>query len=94
MLGTKPVTPDRLNRVGAIKEWSRECLALEDGATVMVSELRCTEDGCPPLETVIAVFAPDGGRLQLTVHKPLDGVTRGDVAAAAAAKGKAHHHEA
>lgn len=42
-----------------VKRWAREHLC-DDDATLVVSELACTEPGCPPIETVIAVL--DVGR--------------------------------
>src|ERR1700741_3660775 len=52
--------PDRRSEFQA---WVRRVLNLEDDAVVMISELRCSEPGCPPLETVIAVLGgPRQGR--------------------------------
>jgi hypothetical protein len=42
-----------------LKQWVREELDLPEDTTVVVSELTCTEPGCPPLETVVSVF-PEG----------------------------------
>lgn len=42
----------------AIKQWTRECLKLDDEAVVTVSEFACSDPGCPLLETVIGVFEP------------------------------------
>lgn len=33
-----------------VKRWVRELFIVSDDATVMVTELRCSEPGCPPLE--------------------------------------------
>ena len=41
-----------------IKAQVTTALRLDEEATVMVSELACMEEGCPPVETVIAVFRP------------------------------------
>ncbi len=49
--------------------------------TVLVAELACTEPGCPPIETMIALL-DDGGRTQHKVHKPVAEVTLDDVRAA------------
>jgi hypothetical protein len=49
--------------------------------SVLVTELACTEPGCPPIETVIALLAPDGNT-QYKIHKPVAEVTVDDVRAA------------
>ena len=60
-----------------VKRWVREHLALDD-ATLVVSELACTEPGCPPIETVIAVL--DVGHQQTwKLHKPLAEVDEADI---------------
>jgi len=65
-------------RVAAIKGWVRDALALGDDATVLVTELRCSEPGCPPLETVIAVMGP-GATRQHKLPKAMAAVTPEDV---------------
>jgi hypothetical protein len=49
-----------------------------DDVTVLVTELACTEPGCPPVETVIALLS-DGGNTQYKVHKPVAEVTLDDL---------------
>jgi len=49
--------------------------------TVMVTELDCTEPGCPPIETVIALLG-DGVTVQYKIHKPVAEVSVDDVRAA------------
>ena len=44
---------DAIHRV---KQWVAQTWSLNEAVTVMVSELRCSEPGCPPVETVITVF--------------------------------------
>jgi hypothetical protein len=92
MFSTKVAIPGRALHVNAIKDWARECLALDEGAALLVSELRCAEEGCPPLETVVGVFHEDGRRQQIKIHKALDEVQRDDVAHAAT-RGAAREHE-
>jgi len=41
----------------AVKRWTREFLKLDDEAVVTVSELACSDPGCPLIETVNAVSA-------------------------------------
>lgn len=64
-----------------IKDWVREVFQVADDTTVMVTELQCTEPGCPPLETVIAIMKSGDAKTQHKLHKPLATVTHADVAA-------------
>ena len=64
-----------------IKQWAVEVFDLGDEATtVMVTELRCSEPGCPPLETVIALLGPSGPPRQHKIHKPMAEVVYDDLA--------------
>ncbi len=54
------------------------------GVTVMVTELRCTEPGCPALETVIAILDTPGQPRQHKLQKPLADVTISDDVCASA----------
>ena len=71
-------------RTAQIKAWASRAFGLADTATVLVTELRCTEPGCPPLETVIALLGASGPARQYKLHKAVDEVTEADVAALAA----------
>lgn len=51
---------------------------LVDDVRILVTELACTEPGCPPTETVIALMHP-GTPQQFKIHKPLREVTKDDV---------------
>jgi hypothetical protein len=64
--------------VRQIKGWVLATLGDDDETTVMVAELACSEPGCPPLETVIALLAPRG-RTDFKIHKGLCDVTEADV---------------
>lgn len=61
-----------------VKAWVRAELADDDPRSVMITELACTEPGCPPLETVIALLGP-GDQTQHKIHKPLAEVTEPEV---------------
>ena len=67
-------------RIAEVKEWVAEVFRLGADVSVLVTELRCTEPGCPPLETVIAVLDQPGQPRQYKIHKPLTEVTQQDVA--------------
>lgn len=57
--------------------------------TVLVTELECTEPGCPPIETVIALLGAVRN-VQYKIHKPVAEVGIDDVRAALAGDGPAH----
>lgn len=67
------------DHVARIKGWVAEALRLPEGSTVMVTQLRCREPGCPPLETVIAVLGGPAANRKQTLHKAAVDVTREDV---------------
>lgn len=67
-------------RIAQVKSWVREQLHLDEEAVVMVTELRCSEPGCPPLETVIAVLDGPGQRRQQKLHKGVAEITVEDIA--------------
>ncbi len=66
--------------VARLKQWTAEVFGLRPDVTIMVTELRCTEAGCPDVETVIAVFSAPGQPLPLKIFKPMQEITRADVA--------------
>jgi hypothetical protein len=66
-------------RATEIKEWAAEVFRLPADASVLVTELHCTEPGCPPLETVIAVLDQPGRPRQYKVHKAMADVTFADL---------------
>jgi hypothetical protein len=84
----KPRPAGDPERVAAIKTWVAEAFHLPNGATVMVTELRCHEPGCPPLETVIAILNEADRTRQHKLHKAIADVTRGDVHGLAAHQGQ------
>lgn len=67
-----------------VKEWVREVMSLPDDVTVMVTELRCAEEGCPDVETVLAVLGEPGMARKHKLLKPMSEVTRHDVMSLAA----------
>jgi hypothetical protein len=66
-------------RIAAIKEWAIEVFRLPADASVLVTELRCSEPGCPPLETVIALLDTPGKPRQFKIHKACADVSFADV---------------
>jgi hypothetical protein len=82
-------------QAGRVKGWVSEALGLGEGASVVVTELRCSEPGCPPVETALVVLGGAGGAggtRQYKVHKPLSEVSFEDVLRATGAGGKGTAH--
>jgi hypothetical protein len=71
-VGNSPLSP-------LIKEWVKSVFQLDESITVMVTELQCTEPGCPPLETVIAIMDRPGMPRQYKLHKAIAEVTLADI---------------
>jgi hypothetical protein len=75
--------PTKLNaaKLIEIKSWVRSRLQLEDDAVIMVTELECSEPGCPPMHTIIAVMLGPGQNQRYKIHKPVAEVTADDIIA-------------
>jgi hypothetical protein len=61
-----------------LRGWVRAALDLPDDVVVQVSQLRCRDEGCAPVETVLAVLRP-GAPLARTVPLPAESVCAADV---------------
>lgn len=72
-------TRKKSNEAGKIKDWARDILDLDDDAIVMVSELQCREENCPPIETVIAVMETGKEKQMFKIHKAIDELTETEV---------------
>jgi len=72
-------TSGSAEKSNAIKVQIAKELNLDDQATVMVSELACMEEGCPPVETVIAVFRPSMQKIEFRFHHPIVEITAHDI---------------
>ncbi len=70
------IAPEHLERIRAAV---RKRFALVEDVSIRVIELRCSEEGCPPLETVIAILEPGDNR-QYKIHKAAADVNEEDVA--------------
>lgn len=53
--------------------------ALGDDTLLSVSELRCHEPDCPPIETVVTARGADGTVRDWRVHKPIAEIDEADV---------------
>jgi hypothetical protein len=68
-----------------VKAWAEQALRLPDDYAVLVTELRCSEEGCPPVETVIAIVGGPEKHRQGKVAFPADEVVLAQVEAVCAA---------
>lgn len=75
-----PATPS--HRLRELKEHVRTLLDLDEDTAVVIRQLACTEPGCPPLETVVAVLPMSGPPRRWTLHQPTDEITGDDLKAA------------
>ncbi|WP_309484360.1 hypothetical protein [Streptomyces himalayensis] len=71
----------------------RTLLCLDDDTAVMVRQLACTEPGCPPVETIVAVLPMDGAARRWTLHQPADRITEDDLRHALLAPDQANHQD-
>ena len=69
-------SPDHIN---VIKAQVVAALRLLEEATVMVTELACTEEGCLPVETVIAIFQTATQKIQFKIHRSLSEITMREI---------------
>ena len=69
-----PTNPEKLAQ---IKSWTTELLALNQSTPISISQLRCHEPGCSPIETVIAVMTTSPQTYK--VHKAASDVDYQDV---------------
>ena len=60
-----------------LKNWAYETLALDQDVPISISQLKCTEPGCAPLETVIAVMSQPPQTYK--IHRPATEIERDDV---------------
>lgn len=70
--------PGVVGKAKEIKIWTREVFDLPEDAVVSVSELACHVSGCPPKETVVLMMFQNE-TLQISVHKAMSELTKGDI---------------
>jgi hypothetical protein len=79
MLGSFKRTPEQLEAIARIEEWTRERFKLPHDAAVLVTEISCRVPGCPPLETVVAFWTQEDRRHHFKVFKPVTEVIEDDL---------------
>lgn len=70
--------PIDITRREQMKELIRAHFGLTEDSAITLVELRCTEPGCPPLETVIGILSATEQR-QYKIHKSLSEVEEADI---------------
>jgi hypothetical protein len=76
--------------IRALKAAARTLFEAGEDDAVVVNELQCTEPGCPPIETVVALLRAGSEPRQVKVHKPAVEVTEEDLRVAIQG---GHEHE-
>jgi tetrahydromethanopterin S-methyltransferase subunit A len=79
-----PRNSDAVNRIkGWVREIATDDPEQRDQIAVTVSEIICTDPGCPGTETVILIMQPGKATVAAKVAKPMDDVTETDAKGAA-----------
>lgn len=65
--------------IRALKTVARSLFQASEDDGVVVTELQCTEPGCPPVETVVALLRAGCEPRQVKVHKAVVDVTEDDL---------------
>jgi hypothetical protein len=76
-IGTTPGARPSREVVSRLKAVVREELRLGADAPVVVHEAACTEPGCAPVETIVAVL--DGTERTFRIDRPLADLTPADL---------------
>ena len=79
--------------IARVKAWAVAILGGSAETTVAVNEIVCLDPGCPGTETVILVMQPGRKTRAAKVGKPVDEVTKEDVAQALARDLPTRRHE-
>jgi len=60
-----------------IKQWIYQALQIDDEISISLSQLQCTEPGCPPIETVINIMT--NPVQQYKIHKSIAEIEYTDI---------------
>lgn len=63
-----------------VREWMRARFCLAKDSAILVAELKCSVQGCPPLETALAFWSADEARYQFKLLKPVAEIVPSDIA--------------
>ncbi|WP_234425836.1 hypothetical protein [Streptomyces kebangsaanensis] len=78
-LGSRPGPAGPSPQLRELKKTVRVLLGLDADTAVMVRRLACTEPGCPPLQTVVAVLPTEGEARRRPLHRPAYQITEDDL---------------
>ncbi len=73
----KQSQPSNSQQTQQIKQWVYQTLAINQEIPISLSQLQCTEPGCPPIETVINVM--DNPVQQYKIHKSMAEIEYADI---------------
>lgn len=79
MLGSLKKSPEHLQALDRVKEWTRGRFKLSQESAILVSEIACSLPGCPPQETVVAFWTADETRHRFKLFKPVEEVVNDDL---------------
>jgi hypothetical protein len=72
-------SPEHIKAVEHVQSWTRQQFSLTPDAPILVSQLTCTNEGCPPLQTVVAFWTESGERHHFKVLKPVESIEADDI---------------
>jgi hypothetical protein len=70
VLGSLRKSLEQLQALARIRAWTRERFALDADTPLLVTEVACSQPGCPPLETVVVFWTQADRRHHFKVFKP------------------------
>lgn len=72
-------SPHHLKAVERLKTWTRERFQLGEGSVIFAAELACPLPGCPPLETAVTFWNPQGQRYHFKIFKAVEEIAIDDL---------------
>ena len=79
LLGSFRKSPEHLDALDRVDQWTRARFSLPGHMIVVVSEIECGLPGCPPLETVVAFWTDEDTRHHFKIFKPVADVVEDDL---------------
>jgi nitrate reductase delta subunit len=79
MLNPLQKSPEQLEALAQVREWTRVRFSLPEDAAILVSEVACGLPGCPPVETMVVFWTADATRHQFKIFKSVQAVAAPDL---------------
>jgi hypothetical protein len=79
MLNSLQKSPQQLDALARVREWTRARFGLPEDAAILVSEVACGLPGCAPVETVVAFWSAEAVRHQFKIFKSVQEVVEHDL---------------